>query len=76
MASITSRRSTSRASFILGVRLGTLLIAFLLMVLLYLRMFVLPGFGVPDEHIIDGRTVTRRHPEKLYKVHNDTRLPT
>ena len=42
----------------------------------YLRIFVVPGLWVPDEQIIDGRTVTRRHPEKLFKIHNHTKLPT
>ena len=45
-------------------------------VAVYLRMFVVPGLWVPDEQIIGGRTVTRRHPDKLYKVHNNTKLDT
>jgi len=72
-----SGRNNNTNRCIVGLRWSTLLIAVSLAVMLYLRMFVLPGLlAPPDEQVINGRTVTRRHPDQLYKVHNNTKLPT
>ena len=78
LAAASSRRLSRRGggAIVVGLRWSTLIVAGLMTVTLYLRMFVIPGVWVPDEQVIGGRTVTRRHPEKLYKEHNSAKLPT